>query len=120
MPIRPGDQCAPAKCTDASHGVGPATCPAVDSACPTETTPFDCGPYACVAAFGACATRCLTSGECAPGFVCDTGLAQCVAVPTEEDSGCAIGSPGRTGTALGAAVLALLWTLGRARRTRRP
>jgi hypothetical protein len=118
MPIRAGDQCAPPKCTDPSHGVGPATCPAVDSACPTNTTPFDCGPYACVSAFGACATRCLTSGECAPGFTCDTGLAQCVAAPTGDDGGCAIGAPGRATTAVGGALVALLLIGGRARRRR--
>jgi hypothetical protein len=119
--VRAGDQCAPAKCTDGSHGVGPAVCPALDAACPTETAvPFDCGPFACSEALGACFTQCVASTDCAAGFVCDTASARCVAAPPEEDGGGCVLSPRRQLSSFFAGAFALAFAaVVRRRVTRR-
>jgi len=116
MSTRPGDQCAAAKCTDRSHGVGAAVCPAADAPCPTSSAAFDCGAYACVEAFGACATRCGGSAECAAGFACETSTGQCTAIPPAgDDGGCALGRSASSPLAL---LAFLSCAIGLARRRR--
>jgi len=62
--------------------------------CADTSDSFDCSPYACISAFGACASSCSTSDDCAPGLVCDQRT--CVA-PTQGDAGgCAYGGPSST------------------------
>jgi hypothetical protein len=90
-----GTMCARNRCKTASTGVGPAYCAAPGAKCPTdETVPFDCAPYACEPAFGACLTSCKSSADCANGAVCDVGSGQCVSPqPAEDSGGCAFGAP---------------------------
>jgi hypothetical protein len=93
----PGTQCARSRCTGPAEGAGPAFCAAAGVPCPTdEATEFDCTPFACEYAFGACHTSCATSGDCAPGYVCETVSARCVAVAPETASndGCGCATPG--------------------------
>jgi len=101
-----GTMCAANRCTSASTGVGPAYCPGPGAKCPTDgATPFDCAPYACEPAFGACRSVCSSSNDCANGFVCDVDKKQCVAAPpppAADDGGCAVGHGQRGG---------LAWTL---------
>ncbi|MFI5298875.1 MAG: FG-GAP repeat protein, partial [Polyangiales bacterium] len=108
-----GTQCAPSVCTDATHGTGPTYCSAVAKQCDTTAaTPFDCAPYACAPAFGACFAICSTTNECASGSTCDTTSQHCVAASGGSTGGCAVAttSPGHDpGSDLGAlALLALL------------
>lgn len=117
-----GTMCGRNRCTSTSAGVGPAYCSAPGAKCPTDdAVPFDCAPYACEPAFGACRTTCAASTDCANGFVCDTANKTCVApaAPPSDDGGCAIGEPGgsRSGSAIAALVVALALA-GRARRLR--
>jgi hypothetical protein len=117
VPVRGGDQCAPSTCTDKSHGVGPATCASAGAACPTAAAiPFDCGAYACDAAFGACLSHCSTSDDCASGYACDVPAGTCVAqAPSDAGGGCATGR-----APIGfAAPIALAVALSIARRRRR-
>jgi len=95
-----GTMCARNRCTGPSSGVGPAFCSAPGGACSTdEAVPFECGPYLCEPAFGACSTACVSSDDCARGYVCDVPSKTCVAIapPAEEDSGCSIAAPGASG-----------------------
>ena len=41
----------------------------------------DCGPYACGVVTGLCKTQCSQSSECASGYICDTMIKSCIAVP---------------------------------------
>ncbi len=102
-----GSMCARAKCTSATTGVGPAVCAAAGAVCPKEeAVAFDCAPYACEPAFGACRTSCATSNDCGGGFVCDPPSKTCVASAAPgEDSGCAMGRGGSKGGALLAFIL---------------
>ncbi|MBX7197028.1 MAG: hypothetical protein K1X94_33575, partial [Sandaracinaceae bacterium] len=111
-----GTMCGRNRCTTASAGVGAAYCSAPGAKCPLdEATPFECAPFACEPAFGACLTACVSSTDCANGFVCDLASKTCVApAPAAEDSGCGV----HGGAApFGAWVVALLLAAG-ARRTR--
>jgi hypothetical protein len=92
-----GSMCARNRCTGPSAGVGPAYCSAPGARCDeNEVVPFECSPYVCAPAFGACLTGCTSSLDCADGFVCDLGSKVCVAVaPAEDSGGCAVNSPGR-------------------------
>ncbi|MGZ3453361.1 MAG: Kelch repeat-containing protein, partial [Polyangiales bacterium] len=92
-----GSMCARNRCTGPSAGVGPAFCSAPGARCDESTVvPFECSPYVCAPAFGACLTGCSTSLDCAQGFICDLGSKSCIAPPPAEDSGgCAINQPGR-------------------------
>jgi len=77
---------------------------------------FDCAPYACEAALGACRSTCGSSANCAPGFLCDANTRVCVAPPSGDDSdGCAYGA-GKTSAG---AFLVLLGALGAFTRRRR-
>jgi MYXO-CTERM domain-containing protein len=84
-------QCEPSRCTDASHGLGPATCKSHGTPCPIgERVPFDCGRFRCEPAFGACFTSCRSVAECAPGSVCEPP-GKCVPPPSvasEQGTGC--------------------------------
>jgi N-acetylneuraminic acid mutarotase len=90
-------QCEPSRCTDASHGLGPALCPSLGAPCPIgASVPFDCGRYRCEAAFGACYARCTSVADCAPGSVCDPS-GSCVAPPdvaAQQNAGCSMAAPG--------------------------
>ncbi|MGZ3474075.1 MAG: Kelch repeat-containing protein [Polyangiales bacterium] len=111
-----GAQCAPNKCSGPTSGVGSAFCPAVGAACPASAAvPFECAPFVCEPAFGACRTTCNSSADCASGFACENH--DCVvAQPPPDSGGCAMGKPtdARGLLALGA----LLGALGVMRRRR--
>ncbi|AUX41687.1 uncharacterized protein SOCE26_031090 [Sorangium cellulosum] len=121
----PGTQCAASRCTDESHGEGPAFCPSHGAACATShRVAFDCGSYRCAPALGACYSSCLSVAECAPGWVCDPG-GRCVQPPeiaVGSDPGCSAAA-GRAGGAAGRWTAALLaagaLALRRPRRRRR-
>ena len=88
----PGTQCEPSRCIDDHRGLGPAQCTSHGAPCPTESSvPFDCSPYLCVQATGACAPReCQTVHDCAPGHACDQDH-HCVLPPDVaggSDGGC--------------------------------
>jgi hypothetical protein len=104
-----GTQCLPSECADDGiHGLGPALCPAQGAACPTERVPFSCAPFRCVAAFGQCATACLTVDDCASPYVCDP-TQRCVAPPDiASGSECAAVPGSAHGLGAWAALLALL------------
>jgi hypothetical protein len=95
-----GTMCARNRCSGTSSGIGPAYCAGPGAKCaPDEGVAFDCSPYACAPAFGACLQSCATSKDCANGFVCDPGSKSCIAlVAPEEDSGCAVSGVGRRGS----------------------
>jgi len=90
-----GTMCARNRCVSASSGVGPAFCAGPGAKCNTDdAVPFDCAPYTCEPAFGACRNSCAASLDCANGFVCDVPSKSCVPAPviaSEDDGGCAIG-----------------------------
>jgi hypothetical protein len=88
-----GTMCARNRCVGPSKGVGPAYCPSPGGKCGTDdVVPFDCAPYVCEPAFGACLTGCKSSEDCANGFVCDVGSKTCVApAAPEEGGGCVMG-----------------------------
>jgi hypothetical protein len=112
-----GSQCKPSTCTGRSNGVGPAYCMRRGVPCPTgEAVPFDCGAYACEAAFGACRTSCSSSDACALDHVCDVARNVCVPRPVDEDSGCAVTRVGGPGRGLAAIAIVALAILGRRRR----
>ncbi|MGZ3451015.1 MAG: Kelch repeat-containing protein [Polyangiales bacterium] len=103
-----GTMCGRNRCTSASTGVGPAYCPAPGAKCPLDDgVVFDCAPYLCEPAFGACRTQCVASSDCANGFVCDIGSKTCIMPPPPEDSGgCVFGAPsGSKGMAIFAGIL---------------
>lgn len=113
-----GTMCSRNRCTSQGGGVGPAYCPAPGAKCDlASAVPFDCAPYVCEPAFGACRTGCASSLDCVNGFVCDLPNKTCVAAaaPAQDDGGCAMGSRG-SGTA--GAFVALLAALGAVRRRR--
>src|SRR5206468_3657832 len=104
-----GSQCAPNHCTGPSTGTAAAFCVAEGAACPTgAATEFDCGAYACEPAFGACASSCRSSDDCAPGNICNVATGACgPAAPAEADSGCAVhGAPTTGESQLAAALVA--------------
>lgn len=109
-----GSLCARSRCVSATQGVGPAVCTESGGACPVSTAvAFDCLPYTCEPAFGACRTTCSSSAECAGGFVCELGTRTCVApAAASDDSGCAVGNAGHDG-AFPLALLALAALLRR-------
>lgn len=80
-----------------------------------------CAPYRCDPSTGACRTTCAKSDDCAPGSVCDPAATRCVPAAAGgddgDDGGCALGSPGRRGTA-GLTTLLVLMAVGALRRRR--
>ena len=92
--------CARNRCTGASAGVGPSYCSAPGAKCTTDdAVGFDCAPYVCEPAFGACRSNCVSSSDCANGFVCDVASKSCIAAPTietaaptDDGGGCGYGS----------------------------
>jgi MYXO-CTERM domain-containing protein len=120
-----GTMCARNRCTGPTTGAGPAYCSSPGAKCNTdETVAFDCAPFVCEPAFGACRTTCASSNDCAQGFLCDTASKTCVAAPPPPaesgDSGCAVSSPNTSNTSRGAlAFAASLVALGLVARRRR-
>jgi hypothetical protein len=120
-----GTMCARNRCVSPSKGVGPAYCSGPGAACPTsDVVAFDCSPYICEAAFGACRTTCASSEDCANGFVCDVAAKACVPAPTpaspevgDDGGGCAYHGDRRTTSAAVLGVLGLALALRRARRS---
>jgi hypothetical protein len=94
VPAFAGARCQNNKCTGPSTGKGAAVCSGVRGVClRDEAIDFDCAPFACDPAFGACRSSCGTSDQCAPGNVCDTATGRCIAAPaTEDESGCTASS----------------------------
>jgi len=114
-----GTMCARNRCVGSNNGVGPAYCSEPGGKCPaSDVVPFDCTPYICEPAFGACRGTCGSSNDCSNGFVCDLPTKTCVAAPTvtagdgttEDAGGCGCTIPGRSpgATGLSAALLGLL------------
>lgn len=120
----PGTQCAPPRCIDAHRGLGPAGCTSYGAPCPTEASvPFDCAPYLCVAALGACApAKCRSVHDCAPGHACGAdhscGRPPDLGGGDDGGCGCRIAPPPPPG-APAVAALSLLAALGRRRPARR-
>ncbi len=112
-----GTMCARNRCVGPTQGVGSAYCAAPGATCPTsESVPFDCAPYLCEPAFGACRSQCASSSDCANGYVCDVPSKTCVAPPPPpEDSGCATS---RSSSASSAVLLGLAVISAVARRRR--
>jgi hypothetical protein len=110
-----GTMCARNRCTGPSRGAGPAYCASPGATCNTdEAVPFDCAPYICEPAFGACRSNCASSADCAQGNVCDIASKTCVvAAPsgsTGDDGGgggCALSSRKPSLSTGGWALLAL-------------
>ncbi len=115
-----GTMCGRNRCVGPSSGVGPAYCSAPGSTCPVDdAVPFECEPYICEPAFGACRTSCASSADCKNGFVCDVPSKTCIApsVPAADDGGCAVSEPGASrGGAIVALGLALAGVAARRRR----
>jgi hypothetical protein len=106
-----GTMCARNKCVGPTQGVGPAYCAGPGAKCPLDAVaPFDCAPYVCEPAFGACRTQCNGSADCANGFVCDLSTKSCVAAPpaAADEGGCSLATPRAT---MGARTQAL-WCFG--------
>jgi MYXO-CTERM domain-containing protein len=115
-----GSQCAPNRCTGPSTGTAAAFCVAEGAACPNGAAiAFDCGAYACEPAFGACASTCRSTDDCAPGNVCDVASGKCAPVAPESDSGCAVRGAPTTGEGELAAALLAGMVAYAARRRRR-
>jgi hypothetical protein len=117
-----GTLCTRNACVDASHGVGAAICSGFEGTCETASAaPFDCTPYACAAAFGACVSRCATSDDCAPGYVCDTSSGTssgtCTQPTSQASGGCTFaGGPTRDRSRSAALALVILAICARSRR----
>lgn len=111
-----GTMCGRNRCTGATSGVGPAYCPGPGGKCGNDdAVPFECGPYVCEPAFGACASSCRSSSDCANGFACDTEKKTCVSAATApDDSGCSMGRSGGGGGLFALLLLALLTRRGAA------
>jgi len=101
-----GTMCARNRCTGAITGVGPAYCAGPGAPCnDDEAVPFNCSPFICEPAFGACRSTCNDSNDCAQGFVCDVPSKSCIAAPaaaTTDDGGggCAVSPTRSSGGAL--------------------
>ena len=90
----PDTLCARNRCTGRTSGVGAAFCASAGTRCPTDgVVKFDCAPYACDSAFGACKTTCVTSEDCGPGNVCESATQHCVpaTAPEAASDGCSQG-----------------------------
>ncbi len=115
-----GTMCARNQCTGPTTGSGAAYCLATGTPCPSDqATPFDCAPYICEPAFGACRETCNSSADCASDYLCDTTSQHCVQVaPSPPASGCSIvsGAGESPVFALSGALAALAWAGRRARK----
>jgi hypothetical protein len=119
VPAFAGARCQQPKCTSQTAGTGYAVCSGLDGVClGDQAIPFDCSPYVCTPAIGACRESCRSTSDCADGFLCDTVSARCIAAPpVEDDGGCAF-STSRPFRASSAAFSALLLTLAAVSRRR--
>jgi hypothetical protein len=125
VPTNGGSQCAPAKCTSPTLGIAASYCSGgAASTCPVATTAFDCTPYLCEPAFGACRGQCADSTQCAAGFICETTSGKCVAAPPGDaggdGGGCAVEAGRGAGEGGGIAIALLAWggLVARRRRSR--
>jgi hypothetical protein len=83
-----GSQCRSARCVSATAGVGPAECLVTGGLCDLErVAPFDCHPYACAPAIGACLTVCVSTDDCAGGYSCQSGKCELPDAPPASDCG---------------------------------
>jgi hypothetical protein len=119
-----GTMCARNRCTGPSTGIGAAYCKMHGTPCDENAgVEFDCSPYACAPAFGACLTACATTEDCANGFTCDTDAKTCVAAPATKGGGCSLGAPrsnaSSSGVGFGAALAVIAAIGARRRRSRR-
>ncbi len=113
----PGAMCAKNYCTGKSTGSGPAYCAAAGAACSDAgVVAFDCSPYACAPAFGACLTSCASNDDCIEGFTCEADTKACVpaASPTSSGGCAAGGAP----SSAGIGVFAMSLAIGAVRRRR--
>jgi hypothetical protein len=115
-----GTQCERTRCIGPTTGVGPAYCPAAGAKCADDAvTEFECAPYVCEPALGACRTSCGSSNDCANGTSCDVDTRSCVAnAPSQADSGCAMGAGGHGGALALSSCAALALIAARRRRRR--
>ncbi|MFI5297668.1 MAG: hypothetical protein ACHREM_06170 [Polyangiales bacterium] len=91
-----GNQCAPSTCSGPTTLSGAGYCTSAGSACGAATATFDCSPYTCAAALGACLQSCNDSSQCASGFTCDTSTSKCVVAPSSSNGGgCALNASER-------------------------
>ncbi len=107
-----GSMCEKNVCTGATTGIGPAYCAGPGAACSNAAvTAFDCTPYVCAPAFGACITSCASTADCANGYTCDIPSKTCTADVPASKSGCSLsGAPQRdsaSSAAYGLAVAAV-------------
>lgn len=113
--------CSPATCVGPSRGVGIAVCAGAGSQCDTTArVEFECAPYACLPAFGTCASRCAVSTDCASGAICDPATGLCEKLAEPSSSGCALPSAGGLGDRAAIASAAIAFALVLAGRRRRP
>jgi len=77
-----GTVCLPSECfIDGIHGAMAATCSGPGAECSRAgRIPFNCSPYRCVKAMGACSTSCSELRDCAEPYVCSPE-GQCVSAP---------------------------------------
>lgn len=88
--------CARSRCVDSVRGVGAAYCSAANGSCrDQDVVPFDCSPYTCAPAFGACVSQCSSTSECAAGFFCSgTACVEQSATAPADRGGCGCSLPG--------------------------
>jgi MYXO-CTERM domain-containing protein len=89
-----GTVCVPSECfMDGIHGAMAATCSGPGAECSRgDRIPFNCSPYRCVVAFGACSTSCTELRDCAEPYVCSPE-GSCVSAPAVSSgyaSSCAV------------------------------
>jgi hypothetical protein len=117
----PGTLCSRNRCVSPTAGVGAAYCTAPGVPCPSdEVVAFDCAPFACEPAVGACKTTCATSDDCAPGSSCDATTRVCAPTPPaagDGGGGCAMGAHGAGETAIVSALVGLVLASRRRRRS---
>jgi len=111
-----GNVCAEGKCVPSTakcDETGTKSVP-VDG-----SPPRDCAPFRCEVATGGCLETCSKSTDCVTGAVCDGTKCTLPPAPaTEDDGGCAVGTP-RSSGGTGGLLLLLLSAVGLARLGRR-
>jgi hypothetical protein len=77
-----GTVCSPMECfEDEIHGARAARCSGKGAACSSaDRIPFNCSPYRCIKALGACSSSCSKIEDCAVPYVCSPE-GECVSAP---------------------------------------